>query len=158
MPPGGLMVRSLSNALSPTGEYWSWVQMSIVDPKSGLTISLRYRPSLAIAVVEAKADYKNPRDGLQQAMEYVQILDLKFAYSTNGYGIVEHAFLTGRETALDIFLPPDELWSRLNSELRMNTLEQQQRCLAPTLSVPGKPLRYYQELAINRVIQAIMNG
>jgi type I restriction enzyme R subunit len=100
---------------------------------------LRYKPSLMIAVVEAKAAYKNPRDGLQQAKEYAQILDLKFAYSTNGYSIVEHDFLSGKETDIASFPTPEELWRRLNSYLGMNTIEQQQRYLTPSIPVPGKP-------------------
>ena len=74
---------------------------------------LLYRPDFTIAVVEAKPEYKLPADGLQQAKEYAQILGLKFAYSTNGHGIVEHDFLTGRETDLETFPSPDELWRRL---------------------------------------------
>jgi type I restriction enzyme R subunit len=50
---------------------------------------LRYTRDFPIAVVEAKAAYKAPADGLQQAKEYAQILDLAFAYGTNGHGIVE---------------------------------------------------------------------
>jgi len=46
-------------------------------------------------VVEAKAEYRLPGDGLQQAKDYAEILDLKFAYSTNGPGIVEHDYTTG---------------------------------------------------------------
>jgi type I restriction enzyme R subunit len=53
---------------------------------------LRYRRDFPIAVVEAKGVYSHPGDGLQQAKEYAQILDLKFAYATNGRGIVEHDF------------------------------------------------------------------
>jgi type I restriction enzyme R subunit len=127
-------------------------------PQKRADYLLRYRPNISIAIVEAKAEYKNARDGLQQAKEYAQILDLKFAYSTNGRGIVEHDFLTGRETNLDIFPTPDELWSRLNSYLGLETDEQQQRYLTPTMPVPGKPLRYYQEIAINRIIQALVKG
>jgi len=119
---------------------------------------LRYKPSLMIAVVEAKAAYKNPRDGLQQAKEYAQILDLKFAYSTNGYSIVEHDFLSGKETDIASFPTPEELWGRLNSYLGIKTIEQQQRFLTPSLPVPGKPLRYYQEIALNRITQAILKG
>ena len=74
---------------------------------------LRHTADFPIAVVEAKADYKNPADGLQQAKEYAEILDLKFVYSTNGHGIVEFDFLTGREQELTAFPTPDELWSRL---------------------------------------------
>ena len=53
---------------------------------------LRYRRDYLIAVVEAKASYKNPGDGLQQAKDYAETLGLKFAYSTNGHGIVEHDY------------------------------------------------------------------
>jgi type I restriction enzyme R subunit len=49
---------------------------------------LRHTPDFTIAVVEAKAQHKSPADGLQQAKEYAQILGLKFAYATNGKGIV----------------------------------------------------------------------
>ena len=50
---------------------------------------LRYTPDIAIAVVEAKPEYKTPSEGLQQAKDYAEILGLKFAYATNGHGIVE---------------------------------------------------------------------
>ncbi len=119
---------------------------------------LRYKTSFMIAVVEAKPDYKEPGDGLQQAKEYAQMLDLKFAYSTNGKGIVEHDFLTGIETNLDSFPVPDDLWTRLNSNLAMAPSDQQDRFLTPFASVSGKTLRYYQEIAINRVIEAILKG
>jgi type I restriction enzyme R subunit len=119
---------------------------------------LRYKPSLMIAVVEAKADYKQPGDGIQQAKDYAQILDLKFAYSTNGHGIVEHDFLSGMETELATFPSPDELWSRLQPALALKNEDQRKRYLTPTLPVPGKPLRFYQEIAVNRVIQRILQG
>src|SRR5512143_1481447 len=71
---------------------------------------LRYRPDFTIAVVEAKPIYKNPGDGLQQAKDYAEILGLKFAYATNGEGIVEHDFLTGKDNDLEAFPKPDDLW------------------------------------------------
>ncbi len=89
-------------------------------------------------------------------MDYAQILDLKFAYSTNGHGIVEHDFLTGKETKLDNFPKPSELWKRFNAAIDLKGEEQIQCFLAPTLPILGKPLRYYQEIAINRVIHAIL--
>ncbi|MGH2272696.1 EcoAI/FtnUII family type I restriction enzme subunit R [Anaerohalosphaeraceae bacterium U12dextr] len=119
---------------------------------------LRFRPNLMIAVVEAKASYKKAAEGLQQAKEYAQMLDLKFAYSSNGHSIVEHDFLTGRETELTEFPSPEQLWARLQTHLALPQGDQQQRFLTPSLPVPGKPLRYYQEIAINRVIQAILKG
>lgn len=128
------------------------------QPKKRADYLLRYRPDFMIAVVEAKASYKEPGDGLQQAKEYAQTLDLKFAYSTNGKGIVEHDFITGIESNLVTFPGPDDLWARLSNQLEIKTVEQRQRFLTPMHPVAGKPARYYQEIAINRVIQAILKG
>jgi len=127
-------------------------------PQKRADYLLRYRPNFMIAVVEAKASYKNPGDGLQQAKEYAQVLDLKFAYSTNGSEIIEHDFLTGNETNLDAFPSPDELWRRLQPTVGLKDSEEQQRFLTPSLPIPGKPLRYYQEIAVNRVIRAFLSG
>ncbi len=126
-------------------------------PQKRADYLLRYKPDFVIAVVEAKAIYKNPHDGLQQAKEYAQILELQFAYATNGQHIVEHDFLSGVETDLDTFPTPEELWQRLTPHLGIKPGEQQ-RFLTPSLPVPGKPLRYYQEIAINRVIQTTLKG
>lgn len=77
---------------------------------------LYYRqPHFPIAVVEAKADYKLPSDGLQQAKTYAQILGLKFAYSTNGELFVEFDFITGKETKFYKMPQPSELWQRLKT-------------------------------------------
>jgi len=73
---------------------------------------LRYARDFMLAVVEAKAAYKLPGDGLQQAKEYAGILGVKFAYSTNGHGIVEFDFTTGQERHVDFFPKPAELWQR----------------------------------------------
>src|SRR3972149_7074374 len=118
---------------------------------------LRYRPDFAIAVVEAKAAYKNPGDGLQQAKEYAEILGLKFAYSTNGHGIVEHDFITGKDTDLENFPSPDELWIRFSRSEGIKP-EIAERLLSPCNTLPGKIPRYYQEIAINRTIKSILQG
>jgi type I restriction enzyme, R subunit len=73
---------------------------------------LRYARDFMLAVVEAKAAYRLPGDGLQQSKEYAQVLGLKFAYSTNGHGIVEFDFTTGQERGVDSFPKPEELWQR----------------------------------------------
>ena len=118
---------------------------------------LRYRRDFGIAVVEAKTVYHNPGDGLQQAKEYAEILGLKFAYSTNGTGIVEHDFLTGKDNDLESFPSPDELWSRLRAAEGIKP-EIVDRVLAPFYHLSGKSPRYYQEIAINRAAQAILQG
>ena len=68
-----------------------------------------------IAIVEAKDNNKPIGGGMQQAMDYAQILDVPFAYSSNGDGFLEHDFLTGAETQipLDAFPSPDQLKERL---------------------------------------------
>jgi type I restriction enzyme R subunit len=117
---------------------------------------LRFTRDYPIAIVEAKAEYKTPSAGLGQAKEYAQILDLKFAYSTNGHGIFEFNFLTGIETQIDSFPTPDDLWNRLCKS--KNTLpEIAQKILTPNYKLPDKSPRYYQEIAINRTFEAILN-
>ena len=119
---------------------------------------LRYTRDFTIAVIEAKPDHKSPGDGLQQAKEYAEILGLKFVYSTNGEGIIEFDYLTGMERALTIFPTPDELWSRLCTAQGLNDQTAVQRLLAPFNHISGKSPRYYQEIAVNRSVQAILQG
>src|SRR5262249_10837214 len=118
---------------------------------------LRFRRDHMIAVVEAKPDYKAPAEGIQQAKEYAQILGLKFAYSTNGCGIVEFSFIDGIEREIEAFPAPDELWSRLTSAENLGE-EPAAQLLTPLYHLGGKSPRYYQEIAINRVVQAILQG
>lgn len=126
-------------------------------PQKRADYLLRYRRDFPIAVVEAKTLYASPGDGLQQSKDYAQILGLKFAYSTNGRGIVEHDFLTGRDNDLEAFPGPDELWNRL-SEVEGIDKAAADRVLAPNYHLSGKSPRYYQQIAINRATQAILQG
>src|SRR6266446_6010038 len=126
-------------------------------PQKRADYLLRYRKDFAIAVVEAKSVYEHPGDGLQQAKEYAQILGLKFAYATNGKGIVEHDFLTGRDNDLDAFPSAEDLWGRLRQAEAIDD-ETADRLLAPYYHLSGKSRRYYQEIAINRAVQSILQG
>ncbi len=119
---------------------------------------LRYTRDFAIAVVEAKADYKLPGDGMQQAKEYAEILGLKFAYATNGLGIVESDFITGLEREIETFPKPNELWSRLRSSEGLTDETTTQQLLTPFNLISGFRPRYYQEIAINRTVGAILQG
>jgi type I restriction enzyme R subunit len=118
---------------------------------------LRLTPDVALAVVEAKPTYKKPGDGLQQAKEYAEILGLKFAYATNGHGIVEFDYTTGKELELDAFPAPDELWRRQMASEHLAP-EQAGRLLTPANRQQGKVPRYYQEIAINRAIEGVLKG
>jgi type I restriction enzyme R subunit len=115
---------------------------------------LRLNRDYPLAVVEAKAAYKHPGDGIQQAKEYAEILKLSFAYSTNGTGIIEHDYTTGQERELTDFPSPAELWSRLKG-IRNYKDSQAMQILSPFYHMPGKTPRYYQEIAINKVAEAI---
>lgn len=118
---------------------------------------LRISRDFPVAVIEAKAEYKKPASGLQQAKEYAEILGLKFAYSTNGHGIIEHDYITGLETELTQFPSPEELWNRLKDTEGIST-EIQDTLLQSCFNLPGKQPRYYQEIAINRAVQAVLQG
>src|SRR5690242_361413 len=71
---------------------------------------LRFTRDVPLAVVEAKAWDVPAGDGLQQAIDYAQILDLPFAFASNGHGIIEFDRLTGQQAELSAFPSPDELW------------------------------------------------
>jgi type I restriction enzyme, R subunit len=94
---------------------------------------LRYARDFMLAVVEAKAAYKLAGDGLQQAKKYAEVLGLRFAYSTNGHGIIEFDYTTGREQELKAFPPPDEIWQRLRSEERLKTKRQRTNFSLPLM-------------------------
>jgi len=120
---------------------------------------LRYTRDFPIAIVEAKAVYKHAADGLQQAKDYAQILGLKFAYATNGENIIEFDFLTGKERSdLKAFPAPAELWTRLRAAEQLSDGTAAQRLLTPANITTGKEPRYYQRIAIDRAIQAILQG
>ena len=119
---------------------------------------LRYTRDLTIAVVEAKATYKLPGDGLQQAKEYAQMLGLNFAYSTNGHGIIEFDFIVGKEQQISAFPTPEELWRRLRAGAGLDDDQIASQALTPSDTSIGKGHRYYQEIAINRTVQAILKG
>jgi type I restriction enzyme, R subunit len=119
---------------------------------------LRYTRDFPIAVVEAKAEDCLPGDGLQQAKEYAEILGLRFAYSTNGKSIIEFDYAAGTERQLDAFPTPDALWARYRAEQGLTDDGAAQRLLTPFQPTIGKTPRYYQEIAVNRTVQAILKG
>lgn len=130
---------------------------AIRRPQKRADYLLRYRRDFPIAVVEAKAVYRTAGDGLQQAKEYAQILGLKFAYATNGHSIIEHDFLTGLDNEIENFPKPSELWDRLRAAENISE-SVGERLLTPYYHLSGKSPRYYQEIAINGAVQAILQG
>ncbi len=118
---------------------------------------LRFRPDYPIAVVEAKAEYKSARDGVQQARDYAEVLGLRFAYASNGREIIEIDLVAGTEVERADFPAPDELWGRQRAALGL-TEKQDEKLLAAGYPDPERPLRYYQEIAVNRALEAVIGG
>ena len=113
-----------------------------------------------IAIVEAKDNTHSISHGLQQAIAYARILDLPFAYSSNGDGFAEHDFLTGqeREFGLDEFPTEQELIERYKKESGISP-QQEVAIEQPYYSSQNTyPPRYYQRIAINRTVDAIARG
>ena len=113
-----------------------------------------------IAIVEAKDNTHSVSHGLQQAIDYARMLDLPFAYSSNGDGFAEHDFLTGqeREFGLDEFPTEQELIERYKKESGI-TPQQEVAIEQPYYSSQNTyPPRYYQRIAINRTVDAIARG
>ena len=118
---------------------------------------LYYQPNFPIAVIEAKGNKHALGSGMQQAQNYAEILDIPFAYSSNGDGFLEHDFLTGkeRELALEELPSPAELYSRYK---KANNLDESKQKIIETQyysGSSGETPRYYQCIAINRAVKAV---
>jgi type I restriction enzyme R subunit len=118
---------------------------------------LQFTRDFPLAVVEAKAAYKSAADGLQQAKQYAEMLGLKFAYATNGHEIIEFDYSTGREFVRGGYPTPNELWQRYRQATGLAD-EVAERLLEPSNHRVGMAERYYQQVAINRTVQGILNG
>ena len=113
-----------------------------------------------IAVIEAKDNTHSISYGLQQAMEYARMLDLPFAFSSNGDGFAEHDFLTGKERqfGLEDFPTETELIERFKRESGLSPAQETAISQPYYSSQNTYPPRYYQRIAINRTIDAIARG
>jgi len=118
---------------------------------------LYYRRDFPLAVVEAKELGLPVETGVQQAREYAEMLGLKFAYATNGHRIIEIDYTTGTERDVDRYASPEELWLRLTASLHVPQPETA-HLLEPFNLVSGKVPRYYQRIAIQRVIESVLLG
>lgn len=113
-----------------------------------------------IAIIEAKDNKHSVSHGLQQGITYAQMLDLPFAYSSNGDGFAEHDFLTGKERqfGLDEFPTEAELVARFKQESGMTPAQEAVIDQPYYSSQNTYPPRYYQRIAINRTVDAIARG
>ena len=121
---------------------------------------LLYHNGKPIAVVEAKDNKHAVGGGMQQAIDYALILDLKFAYSSNGDAFLEHDFITGKETELklDEFPTEEDLYKRY-LDSKNYTPEELKIVETPYYydAYSHEP-RYYQRIAVDRTVEAIAKG
>ncbi|WP_053961251.1 EcoAI/FtnUII family type I restriction enzme subunit R [Sulfobacillus thermosulfidooxidans] len=121
---------------------------------------LHYRPNLPLAIVEAKDNTHEVGAGMQQALEYAEILDIPFVFSSNGDGFIFHdrtgqSSVRERWLALTEFPSPKELWTRYRAA-RGWTATVESAVLQPYGGT--KEPRYYQRVAVNRAVEAIARG
>ena len=122
---------------------------------------LYYKPGIPIAVVEAKDNKHSVRDGIQQGLAYAEMLDVPFAFSSNGDGFLWHdktasGGLIECEIALDEFPSPDVLWQRYLAWKGITAAAEP--VFAQDYYTTGKLPRYYQLNAVNRAVEAIAKG
>lgn len=108
-----------------------------------------------LAIIEAKAENKDPLDGLQQSINYAEKLRIEFVYATNGHKIYEHSLREGNGKWIDSFPSPNELFERKygKSESKKETIITQPFHIEGSM----KP-RFYQQIAVQKTIEAIANG
>ncbi len=125
---------------------------------------LYYKPNVPIAIIEAKDNNHSVRAGIQQGLDYAQILDIPCVFSSNGNGFLFHDRTTTdgnieTEISLDDFPTPEQLWQKYKKYKGIET-DEAEKIVSQDYFFDGskrKP-RYYQQIAINRTVEAIANG
>lgn len=125
---------------------------------------LYYKPNIPIAIIEAKDNKHSVRAGIQQALDYAKILDIPCVFSSNGDGFLFHDRTATDENIetefdLDNFPSPEQLWEKYKKYKGITT-PSQEKIIAQDYYFDGsdrKP-RYYQQIAINRTVEAIAKG
>ena len=125
---------------------------------------LYYKPNIPIAIIEAKDNNHSVRAGIQQGLNYATILDIPSVFSSNGDAFYEHDRTCSsgnieREIPLAAFPSPAELWQRYKKYKGIETEAAEQLAAQDYFfDGSGRNPRYYQQIAINRTVEAIANG
>jgi type I restriction enzyme R subunit len=122
---------------------------------------LFYNRDIPLAIIEAKDNNHDMGAGMQQALRYAEMLDIPFAYSTNGDGFIEHDRTRTdgaleRVLGMDEFPSRDELWVRYCAA--KDIPPEQEKIITQPYYIGDKPPRYYQQVAINRTVEAVARG
>lgn len=125
---------------------------------------LYYKPNIPIAVIEAKDNKHSVKAGIQQGLDYATILDIPSVFSSNGDGFYEHdrtctSGVIEREIPLSEFPSPESLWQRYKQYKGIESIEEE-RISSQDYFFDGtsRSPRYYQQIAINRTVEAIAKG
>ena len=125
---------------------------------------LYYKPNIPIAIIEAKDNKHSVANGIQQGLEYGRLLDIACVFSSNGDGFLfcdRSQASRGIEQALDLdsFPSPEELWERYKVYKAIDTPESERIAKQDYyFDSKSKTPRYYQQIAINRSVEAIAKG
>jgi len=105
-----------------------------------------------LAIIEAKAESKDPLDGLQQSINYAQRLKIDFVYATNGHKIYEHSLIEGKGSFIENYPTPDKLFERKYGKQTPKAKD----IITHPFHIEGtmKP-RFYQQIAVQKTIEAI---
>jgi type I restriction enzyme, R subunit len=125
---------------------------------------LYYKPNIPIAIIEAKDNNHSVRAGIQQALDYASILDIPYVFSSNGEGFLFHDRTASDqnleiEIGLDQFPTPEQLWEKYKLFKGIGTADAEKVVSQDYyFDGSGRKPRYYQQIAINRTVEAIANG
>lgn len=124
---------------------------------------LYHKPNLPIAIIEVKDNNHSIGDGMQQALNYASSLDIPFVYSSNGDAFLEHDRTKSEgkieaDISLENFPSPEELWQRYKIWKGLSKEKEKIITQDYFYETDGKSPRYFQQVAINRTLEAIANG
>lgn len=125
---------------------------------------LYHKPNIPIAIIEVKDNNHTPGSGMQQALDYAAILDIPVAFSTNGDSFIQHdrsghSSEIEKNIPMDSFPSPADLWEKYKIYKGLSTPQEEETASYDYFFDPsGKKPRYYQQIAINRTVEAISKG
>ncbi len=125
---------------------------------------LYYKPNIPIAIIEAKDNTHSVRAGIQQGLDYARILDIPCVFSSNGDGFLFHDRTATdgnieKEIGLNEFPTPEELWAKYKQYKGITTPDAEKIASQEYFfDGSGRRPRYYQQIAVNRTVEAIANG
>ncbi len=125
---------------------------------------LYYKPNIPVAIIEAKDNNHSTKSGIQQALNYAEILDIPCVFSSNGDGFCFHDRTSDNgdvetELSMEEFPSPEELWKKYKKYKGVEADENEAIVSQDYFSDgSGKTPRYYQQIAINKTVEAIANN